>query len=141
MKQKQGSDPAAVVYDTLNFAKSQNCDIAIIDTAGRLHNKVDLMKELEKIDKIIKQNVDEYESLIVIDSTTGQNGLEQARIFNSISNISGIILTKFDGTAKGGIIFPIVSELKKPVKFLGVGEGENDLKIFDFNDFVNEMFI
>lgn len=141
VKQKQGSDPAAVVYDTLNFAKSQNCDIAIIDTAGRLHNKVDLMKELEKIDKIIKQNVDEYESLIVIDSTTGQNGLEQARIFNSISNISGIILTKFDGTAKGGIIFPIVSELKKPVKFLGVGEGENDLKIFDFNDFVNEMFI
>ena len=141
VKQKQGSDPAAVVYDTLNFAKSQNCDIAIIDTAGRLHNKVDLMKELEKIDKIIKQNVDEYESLIVIDSTTGQNGLEQARIFNSISNISGIILTKFDGTAKGGIIFPIVSELKKPVKFLGVGEGENDLKIFDFNDFVNEMFM
>lgn len=141
VKQKQGSDPAAVVFDTLNTAKANNYDVAIIDTAGRLHNKVDLMKELEKIDKIIKQNVQSYESLIVIDSTTGQNGLEQARVFNSISDISGIILTKFDGSAKGGIIFSIVSELKKPVKFLGVGEGENDLRNFDAEEFVNEMFI
>ncbi|CAM3100913.1 signal recognition particle-docking protein FtsY [Streptobacillus felis] len=140
IKQKHGSDPAAVVFDTLNTAKSKNVDVAIIDTAGRLHNKVDLMKELEKIDKIIKQNVDEYESLIVIDSTTGQNGLEQARIFNSISDISGIILTKFDGTAKGGIIFSIVAELNKPVKFLGVGEGVEDLRVFDSKEFINEMF-
>ncbi len=140
VKQKQGSDPAAVVFDTLNFAKNNNYDIAIIDTAGRLHNKVDLMKELEKIDRIIKQSVDDYESLIVIDSTTGQNGLEQARIFNSISKISGIILTKFDGTAKGGIIFSIVDELQKPVKFLGVGEGVDDLRVFDCKEFVNEMF-
>ena len=140
VKQKQGSDPAAVVFDTLNFAKNNNYDIAIIDTAGRLHNKVDLMKELEKIDRIIKQSVDDYESLIVIDSTTGQNGLEQARIFNSISKISGIILTKFDGTAKGGIIFSIVDELQKPVKFLGVGESVDDLRVFDCKEFVNEMF-
>ena len=105
-----------------------------------IHNKVDLMKELEKIDRIIKQSVDDYESLIVIDSTTGQNGLEQARIFNSISKISGIILTKFDGTAKGGIIFSIVDELQKPVKFLGVGEGVDDLRVFDCKEFVNEMF-
>ena len=140
VKQKQGSDPAAVVFDTLNFAKNNNYDIAIIDTAGRLHNKVDLMKELEKIDRIIKQSVDDYESLIVIDSTTGQNGLEQARIFNSISKISGIILTKFDGTAKGGIIFSIVDELQRAVKFLGVGEGVDDLRVFDCKEFVNEMF-
>ncbi|QXW65337.1 signal recognition particle-docking protein FtsY [Streptobacillus moniliformis] len=140
IKQKHGSDPAAVVFDTINTAKSKNIDVAIIDTAGRLHNKVDLMKELEKIDKIIKQNVDEYESLIVVDSTTGQNGLEQARMFNNISNITGVILTKFDGTAKGGIIFSIVSELNKPVKFLGVGEGVDDLKIFDCKEFINEMF-
>ncbi len=140
IKQKHGSDPAAVVFDTINKAKAKNVDVAIIDTAGRLHNKVDLMKELEKIDKIIKQNVDEYESLIVIDSTTGQNGLEQARIFNSISDITGIILTKFDGTAKGGIIFSIVSELNKPVKFLGVGEGVEDLRVFDSKDFIDEMF-
>lgn len=141
VKHKQGSDPAAVVFDTLNVAKSKNYDVAIIDTAGRLHNKVDLMKELEKIHKIIKQSVDKYETLIVIDSTTGQNGLEQARIFNSISDISGIILTKFDGSAKGGIIFPIVDELKKPVKFLGVGEGIDDLRNFDTKEFINEMFI
>ncbi|CAM3116863.1 signal recognition particle-docking protein FtsY [Streptobacillus ratti] len=140
IKQKHGSDPAAVVFDTINTAKSKNVDVAIIDTAGRLHNKVDLMKELEKIDKIIKQNVEEYESLIVIDSTTGQNGLEQARIFNSISNITGIILTKFDGTAKGGIIFSIISELNKPVKFLGVGEGVEDLRVFDSKEFISEMF-
>ncbi|WP_156299215.1 signal recognition particle-docking protein FtsY [Streptobacillus canis] len=140
IKQKHGSDPAAVVFDTLNTAKAKNVDVAIIDTAGRLHNKVDLMKELEKIDKIIKQSVEEYESLIVIDSTTGQNGLEQARIFNSISDITGIILTKFDGTAKGGIIFSIVSELNKPVKFLGVGEGVEDLRVFDAKEFINEMF-
>lgn len=140
VKHKQGSDPAAVVFDTLAKAKKDNYDVAIIDTAGRLHNKVDLMKELEKIDKIIKQNVEEYESLIVIDSTTGQNGLEQARIFNSISNITGIVLTKFDGTAKGGIIFSIVSELNKPVKFLGVGERIEDLRIFDSNEFIEEMF-
>ncbi|WP_064591923.1 signal recognition particle-docking protein FtsY [Streptobacillus moniliformis] len=140
IKQKHGSDPAAVVFDTINTAKSKNIDVAIIDTAGRLHNKVDLMKELEKIDKIIKQNVDEYESLIVVDSTTGQNGLEQARMFNNISNITGVILTKFDGTAKGGIIFSIVSELNKPVKFLGVGEGVDDLKVFDCKEFINEMF-
>lgn len=140
VKQKQGSDPAAVVFDTISKAKKENYDVAIIDTAGRLHNKVDLMKELEKIDKIIKQSVDNYESLIVIDSTTGQNGLEQARIFNSISNITGIILTKFDGTAKGGIIFSIVDELKKPVKFLGIGEGIDDLKEFDSKEFISEMF-
>lgn len=140
IKHKQGSDPAAVVFDTINTARAKNYDVAIIDTAGRLHNKVDLMNELSKIDKIIKQSVSEYESLIVIDSTTGQNGLEQAKIFNSISNITGIILTKFDGSAKGGIIFPIVKELQKPIKFIGVGEGINDLRKFEKVEFINEMF-
>ena len=137
---KEGGDPSSVVFDAIKKAKEENFDYLLIDTAGRLQNKVNLMKELEKIDRIIKQSVDDYESLIVIDSTTGQNGLEQARIFNSISKISGIILTKFDGTAKGGIIFSIVDELQKPVKFLGVGEGVDDLRVFDCKEFVNEMF-
>ena len=114
----------------------------ILDTAGRLHNKKDLMKELEKINKIIIQQSgkEKFETLLVIDSTTGQNGLEQARVFNEIVDLSGIILTKFDGTAKGGIIFPISEELKKPIKFIGVGEGMEDLRKFDVKEFVEAMF-
>lgn len=142
ISQKKGTDPAAVVFDTLNHLNSDDLDVAIIDTAGRLHNKKDLMNELSKIKKIIDSKVNNanIETLLVIDATTGQNGLEQARIFNEITSITGIILTKYDGTAKGGIIFPIIEELKKPVKFLGVGEGINDLKIFDSNEFVKEIF-
>ncbi len=142
IKQAQGSDPAAVIFDTVKTAKNRGFDVAILDTAGRLHNKRDLMKELEKINKIIREQSGEtdFETLLVIDSTTGQNGLEQARIFNEIVNLTGIILTKFDGTAKGGIIFPITEELKKPIKFIGVGEGIEDLREFDTKEFVEAMF-
>nr|WP_314082349.1 signal recognition particle-docking protein FtsY [uncultured Leptotrichia sp.] len=142
VKQSHGSDPAAVIFDTVKTAKNRNFDVAILDTAGRLHNKRDLMKELEKINKIIKEQSgnDKFETLLVIDSTTGQNGLEQAKIFNEIVDLTGIILTKFDGTAKGGIIFPITNELKKPIKFIGVGEGIEDLRKFDSKEFVEAIF-
>lgn len=142
VKQSHGSDPAAVIFDTVKTAKNRNFDVAILDTAGRLHNKRDLMKELEKINKIIKEQSgnDKFETLLVIDSTTGQNGLEQAKIFNEIVDLTGIILTKFDGTAKGGIIFPITNELKKPIKFIGVGEGIEDLRKFDSKEFVGAIF-
>ena len=142
IKQEQGADPAAVVFDTINYATKENVDVAIIDTAGRLHNKTDLMNELSKIKKIVysKKDVANIETLLVIDSTTGQNGLEQAKIFNEVTELSGIILTKYDGTAKGGIIFPIIEEIKKPIKFLGVGEGIDDLKPFNANEFVKEIF-
>lgn len=142
VKQSHGSDPAAVIFDTVKTAKNRNFDVAILDTAGRLHNKRDLMKELEKINKIIKEQSgnDKFETLLVIDSTTGQNGLEQAKIFNEIVDLTGIILTKFDGTAKGGIIFPITNELKKPIKFIGVGEGIEDLRKFNSKEFVEAIF-
>ena len=141
-QKKKGTDPAAVVFDTLNYLNSENIQVSIIDTAGRLHNKKDLMDELGKIKKIITNKIDSanIETLLVIDATTGQNGLEQAKIFNEITSITGVILTKYDGTAKGGIIFPIIEELQKPVKFLGVGEGINDLKVFDPKSFVKEIF-
>lgn len=142
ISQKKGTDPAAVVFDTLNYLNSENIQVSIIDTAGRLHNKKDLMDELGKIKKIITNKIDSanIETLLVIDATTGQNGLEQAKIFNEITSITGVILTKYDGTAKGGIIFPIIEELQKPVKFLGFGEGINDLKVFDPKSFVKEIF-
>ena len=142
ISQKKGTDPAAVVFDTLNYLNSENIQVSIIDTAGRLHNKKDLMDELGKIKKIITNKIDSanIETLLVIDATTGQNGLEQAKIFNEITSITGVILTKYDGTAKGGIIFPIIEELQKPVKLLGVGEGINDLKVFDPKSFVKEIF-
>lgn len=142
VKQAQGSDPAAVIFDAVSTAKNRNFDVVILDTAGRLHNKKDLMKELEKINKIIRQQSgqENFETLLVIDSTTGQNGLEQARVFNEIVELTGIILTKFDGTAKGGIIFPISEELQKPIKFIGVGEGIEDLKEFNVKEFVEAMF-
>lgn len=142
ISQRKGTDPAAVVFDTINYLNAENIEVGIIDTAGRLHNKKGLMDELAKIKKIIETKTTNanIETLLVIDATTGQNGLEQARIFNEITAISGIILTKYDGTAKGGIIFPIIDEIKKPVKFIGVGEGINDLKIFDEKEFVKEIF-
>ena len=142
IKHSKGKDPAAVVYDTLSYAKNENIDVAIIDTAGRLHNKKDLMLELQKMKKIIENhNTDiNIETLLVIDSTTGQNGLEQAKIFNEITDLTGVILTKYDGTAKGGIIFPIIDEIKIPIKFIGLGEGINDLKVFDANEFVKDIF-
>lgn len=142
IKHAQGADPGAVVYDTLEAAKKRNADVAIIDTAGRLHNKNNLMKELQKINTIIGKHVGEgsYESVLVIDGTTGQNGLNQAKVFNEVTNLTGFIVTKLDGTAKGGIVFSISEELKKPIKFIGVGEGIEDLRVFDSKEYIKAIF-
>ena len=142
IKQAHGSDPAAVIFDTVKTAKNRGFDVAILDTAGRLHNKRDLMKELEKINNIIKKKIgeQEYESLLVIDGTTGQNGLNQAKEFNSVTDLTGFIVTKLDGTAKGGIVFSVSEELKKPIKFIGLGEKIEDLIEFNAKDFVEAIF-
>ena len=142
VKGKEGADPASVVYDTLSKAESTKADVVIIDTAGRLHNKANLMRELEKINNIIKKKIgeQEYESLLVIDGTTGQNGLNQAKEFNSVTDLTGFIVTKLDGTAKGGIVFSVSEELKKPIKFIGLGEKIGDLIEFNAKDFVEAIF-
>jgi len=142
IKHEQGSDPGAVVFDTLKAGENRNADVVIIDTAGRLHNKNNLMKELEKINIIIKKHVGEaaYESLLVIDGTTGQNGLNQAKVFNEVTKLSGFVVTKLDGTAKGGIVFAISEELKKPIKFIGVGEGIEDLREFHSKEYIDAIF-
>ena len=141
--QKEGSDPAAVVFDALTAAKARNTDVLLCDTAGRLHNKKNLMEELRKIDRIItREYPDAYrETLVVLDGTTGQNALVQAKEFSEVANITGIILTKMDGTAKGGIAIAIQSELGIPVKYIGIGEGIDDLQKFHADDFVNALFI
>lgn len=140
--QNAGSDPAAVVYDAIAAAKSRNVDVLLCDTAGRLHNKKNLMAELNKINRIIeKEYSDAYkETLIVLDGTTGQNALAQAKQFKEVADISGIILTKLDGTAKGGIAIAIQSELGIPVKYIGIGEKIDDLQKFDSDAFVNALF-
>ena len=140
--QQEGSDPAAVVYDAVAAAKSRQADILICDTAGRLHNKKNLMEELKKINRIIdKEYPDAYrETLVVLDGTTGQNALVQAKQFMEVADITGIILTKLDGTAKGGIAVAIQSELGIPVKYIGVGEKIDDLQKFNANEFVNALF-
>ena len=140
--QKEGSDPAAVIYDAVAAAKSRHADVLICDTAGRLHNKKNLMEELKKINRIIeKEYPDAYrETLVVLDGTTGQNALVQARQFMEVAEITGIILTKLDGTAKGGIAVAIQSELGLPVKYVGVGEHIDDLQKFNSEDFVNALF-
>ncbi len=142
VRHEEGSDPAAVVFDGLNAAKARGADVVLIDTAGRLHNKQNLMNELAKIRRIIGRELPEadVESLMVLDATTGQNGLIQARQFLEVSGVTGIILTKLDGTAKGGIVFAISQELKLPVKYVGVGEGMEDLLPFDARDFVQALF-
>ena len=139
---KDGIDAAAVVYDAINKAKSENYDILLIDTAGRLQNKHNLMEELGKITAVInKLSPDSFkESLLVIDANTGQNGLQQAKIFNEAANLTGIALTKLDGSAKGGIIIGIAKELKLPVKLVGVGEKITDIKIFNKEDFIKALF-
>ena len=141
--QKEGSDPAAVVFDALTAAKARNTDVLLCDTAGRLHNKKNLMEELRKIDRVItREYPDAYrETLVVLDGTTGQNALVQAKEFSEVANTTGIILTKMDGTAKGGIAIAIQSELGIPVKYIGIGEGINDLQKFHADDFVNALFI
>ena len=140
--QNEGSDPGAVVFDALQAAKARNADVLICDTAGRLHNKKNLMDELKKIDRIIEREYpDAYrENLIVLDGTTGQNALSQLREFKEITDISGIVLTKMDGTAKGGIAVAIQSEYNVPVKYIGVGEQVEDLQKFNSDDFVNALF-
>ncbi len=140
--QQEGSDPAAVIYDAVAAAKSRKADVLICDTAGRLHNKKNLMEELKKINRIIdKEYPGVYrETLVVLDGTTGQNALSQARQFMEVADITGIILTKLDGTAKGGIAVAIQSELGIPVKYVGVGEKIDDLQKFDSGDFVNALF-
>lgn len=140
--QKEGSDPAAVVYDAISAAKARQADILLCDTAGRLHNKKNLMEELRKIDRVIEREYpDAYrETLLVLDCTTGQNALAQAKEFNEVADITGIILTKLDGTAKGGIAIAIQAELGIPVKFICIGEKLDDIQKFDADDFVNALF-
>lgn len=140
--QQEGSDPAAVVYDAVTAAKSRHTDVLICDTAGRLHNKKNLMEELKKINRIIDREYPEAyrETLVVLDGTTGQNALVQARQFNEAADITGIILTKLDGTAKGGIAIAIQSELGIPVKYIGIGESIDDLQKFNADEFVNALF-
>ena len=142
VRHEEGSDPAAVVFDALNAAKSRGSDIVIIDTAGRLHNKANLMNELGKIRRIIDRELPEadVETLLVLDATTGQNGLIQAKEFKNTAGLTGIVLTKLDGTAKGGIVFPIATELGVPVKYVGVGEGMDDLIPFDAKNYVEALF-
>ena len=140
--QNEGSDPGAVVFDACKAAKARNTDVMIVDTAGRLHNKKNLMEELKKINKSIEREYpDAYrETLVVLDGTTGQNALEQARVFNEAANITGIILTKLDGSAKGGIAVAIQAELSIPVKYIGVGEKIDDLQKFNSKEFVDALF-
>ena len=139
---QEGSDPAAVVYDAIQASKARHADVLLCDTAGRLHNKKNLMAELGKINRVIDREYPEAyrETLVVLDGTTGQNALAQARQFSEIADITGIILTKLDGTAKGGIAVAIHSELGIPVKYIGVGESIDDLQKFDADEFVNALF-
>ena len=142
MSQKEGSDPAAVMYDAINAAKSKGVDILICDTAGRLQNKSNLMNELEKVKRVIGRAVPEapHEVLLCLDATTGQNALSQAKSFKEVTNVTGIVLTKLDGTAKGGIVLAIRNELKIPVKYVGLGEKLDDLQPFNPESYVYGLF-
>ena len=139
---QEGADPASVVFDAVTSAKARRADILLCDTAGRLHNKKNLMEELRKINRVIEREFPEAykETLVVLDATTGQNALAQAKEFNEVADITGVILTKMDGTAKGGIAVAIQAELGIPVKYIGVGESIDDLQKFDANEFVNALF-
>ena len=142
VKSVEGTDPASVVFDTIASAKANNADVIICDTAGRLHNKKNLMDELAKINRVIKRELPDadVETLLVLDATTGQNAVNQAKEFKNVTDITGIVLTKLDGTAKGGIIIPIRNELNIPVKFIGVGEGIDDLQPFNSREFADGIF-
>lgn len=137
------SDPASVIYDAIQKAKKENYDVLLCDTAGRLQNKTNLMKELEKINRVIEKEVEggATETLLVIDATTGQNGLSQAEAFSTITNITGIILTKLDGTSKGGIVLAIRDKFNFPIKFVGLGEGLDDLEYFDLENYIYGLFV
>ena len=142
VKQGEGSDPAAVIFDAIHVGKAKGADVIICDTAGRLHNKKNLMDELGKIARVIAREAEglSVENLLVLDATTGQNGVNQARIFQEVTGLSGIVLTKLDGTAKGGVVLAISDELGLPVKFVGVGEQIDDLQTFDAKQFANALF-
>ena len=142
IKHEEGSDPAAVVFDAVKAAIARKVDILIIDTAGRLHNKANLMTELNKIQRVIKREIAEapHETLLVLDATTGQNAISQAELFTKSAPISGLVLTKLDGTAKGGVVIGLKSELSMPVKWIGVGEGMDDLRPFVANEFAEALF-
>lgn len=142
VKHKEGSDPSAVIFDALQAAKSRSMDILIADTAGRLHTKVNLMEELKKTKRVVEREVPgaPHETLLVLDATTGQNAVSQARLFKEAVEITGIVLTKLDGTAKGGVVVSIVDELNIPVKFIGIGESVEDLRPFDPTEFVEALF-
>ena len=142
IKQKEGADPAAVVFDGIQAAKGRHADILLVDTAGRLHNKSHLMEELKKISRVVEREYPEanVKALLVIDATTGQNGLAQAQVFGEVANLDGIILTKLDGTAKGGIAVAIRSEMGLPVRYIGLGEQLDDMQPFDARQFVDAIF-
>ena len=142
IKQSEGSDPAAVVYDAANYAKNKKADVLIVDTAGRLHNKKNLMNELSKINRVIDRELPgaSRENLLVLDATTGQNGVLQAKEFKNSAEITGLVLNKLDGTAKGGVVLSIKQELDIPVKFIGVGEKIDDMEAFNAEEFVSALF-
>ena len=142
IKQKEGADPAAVVFDGIQAAKGRHADVLLVDTAGRLHNKAHLMEELKKISRVVEREYSEatVKALLVIDATTGQNGLAQAQVFSEVANLDGIILTKLDGTAKGGIAIAIRSEMGLPVRYIGLGEQLDDMQPFDAKQFVEAIF-
>ncbi|KHO62575.1 cell division protein FtsY [Thermoanaerobacter sp. YS13] len=142
IKHQEGSDPASVIFDGIQASKARGIDILICDTAGRLHNKKNLMEELRKIRRVIDREYPEarVETFLVLDATTGQNALQQAKIFKEVSDITGIVLTKLDGTAKGGIVVAIKSELNVPIRYIGIGEGIEDLQAFDAKSFVSAIF-
>lgn len=142
VKKEMGSDPASVAFDTVNSALSKDMDIVIIDTAGRLHNKAHLMEELSKIKRVIQKVIPDapHETLLVLDGTTGQNAIEQAKHFSTATDVSGLVITKLDGTAKGGIVLAIANQFKIPVKFIGIGEKAEDMMVFDKKEFVSRLF-
>ncbi|MDX9747468.1 MAG: signal recognition particle-docking protein FtsY [Paludibacter sp.] len=142
IKQKMGSDPASVAFDTLSSAKANNADVVIIDTAGRLHNKINLMNELTKIKNVMQKVVPDapHEVLLVLDGSTGQNAFEQAKQFTKATDVTALAITKLDGTAKGGVVIGISDQFKIPVKYIGLGEGMEHLQVFDKNEFVNTLF-
>ena len=142
VKQQMGSDPASVAFDTLQSAKANGADVVLIDTAGRLHNKVGLMNELKKVKDVMKKVIPDapHEVLLVLDGSTGQNAFEQARQFSAVTKITSLASTKLDGTAKGGVVIGISDQLKVPVKYIGLGEGMEDLQLFDRNEFVDSLF-
>jgi len=142
VRQEMGSDPASVAYDTVKSAVAKGADVALIDTAGRLHNRVDLMNELTKIRNVMRKVIPDapHEVLLVLDATTGQNAFQQAKEFSKATDVTALAITKLDGTAKGGVVLGIVDQFKIPIKFIGIGEGIDDLKVFDKKEFVESLF-